>query len=72
MQQPDWVDIYAGHNQCYEGVEDDFQHDDGREEYDRRSTSLQLPKDRGAKKWLDDRIQEYEQTRSENRSLLLP
>ncbi|KAJ7387799.1 hypothetical protein OS493_001143 [Desmophyllum pertusum] len=31
LQQPDWVDVYVGHNQCYEGVEDDFQYDDGEE-----------------------------------------
>ncbi|CAH3045001.1 unnamed protein product [Porites lobata] len=33
-EQPDGVDVYAGQNQIYEGVERDFDYDDGWEDYD--------------------------------------
>ena len=33
-QQPDWVDVYAGQNQRYAGVEKDFDCNDGGEQYD--------------------------------------
>ena len=59
-QQPDWVDIYAGQNQRYEGVEKDFDFDDGREQYDWSSTSSNLPEDKDPKKWLEDIIKQDE------------
>ena len=33
-EQPDWVDVFAGQNQRYEGVERDFDYDDGGDDYD--------------------------------------
>ena len=45
-QQPDWVDIYAGQNQRYEGVKKDFDYDDGGEGYDWSSISINLPEDK--------------------------
>ena len=33
-EQPDWVGVYAGQNQRYEGVERDFDYDDGGDDYD--------------------------------------
>ena len=31
--QPDWIDIYACHNQCYERVDNGFQYDNGGQKY---------------------------------------
>ena len=50
-EQPDWVDVYAGQNQRYEGVEKDFDYDDGGEQYDWSSISISLPEGKDPKKW---------------------
>ena len=57
-QQPDWVDVYAGQNQRYEGVEKDLDYDDVGEDYDRNSTCIILPEGKDPKKWLEEMIKE--------------
>ena len=57
-QQPDWVDVYAGQNQRYEGVEKDLDYDDVREDYDWNSTFIILPEGKDPKKWLEEMIKE--------------
>lgn len=42
-EQPDWVNVYAGQNQRYEGIERDFYDDDGGDDYDWTSTSINIP-----------------------------
>lgn len=60
-EQPDWVDVYAGRNQRYEGVEKDFDYDDGGEQYDWSSISISLPEGKDPKKWLEDTIKQAEE-----------
>ena len=60
-EQPDWVDVYAGQNQRYEGVEKDFDFDDGGEDYDWNSTCTVLPEGKDPKKWLDEMIKDDEE-----------
>lgn len=60
-EQPDWVDVYAGQNQRYEGVEKDFDYDDGGEQYDWSSISISLPEGKDPKKWLEDTIKQAEE-----------
>ena len=60
-EQPDWVDVYAGQNQRYEGVEKDFDYDDGGEQYDWSSISINLPDGKDPKKWLEDTIKQAEE-----------
>ena len=57
-EQPDWVDVYAGQNQRYEGVERDFDYDDGGENYDWSSTCVNLPEGKDPKTWLQEAIKE--------------
>ena len=71
-EQPDWVDVYAGQNQRYEGVEKDFDYDDGGDEYDWNSTCIILPEGRDPKKWLQERIREDEEHEAEPGDLELP
>ena len=60
-EQPDWVDVYAGQNQRYEGVEKDFDYDDGGEDYDWSSICIILPEGKDPKKWLEEMIKEDEE-----------
>ena len=60
-QQPDWVDVYAGQNQRYEGVENDLDYDDVGEDYDWNSTCIILPEGKDPKKWLEEIIKEDEE-----------
>ena len=53
-EQPDWVDVFAGQNQRYEGVEKDFDYVDGGEQYDWSSISINLPEGKDPKTWLAD------------------
>ena len=71
-EQPDWVDVYAGQNQRYEGVEKDFDYDDGGEQYDWSSTSINLPEGKDPKKWLEETIKQDEEQETENVDLELP
>ncbi|XP_073231632.1 uncharacterized protein [Porites lutea] len=65
-EQPDWVDVYAGQNQIYEGVEKDLDYDDGGEDYDWSSTRIILPE------WLQESIKADEERETESRDLDLP
>ena len=71
-EQPDWVDVYAGQNQRYEGVEKDFDFDDGGDDYDWSSTSTTLPEGNDPKKWLQESIKEDDEQESETVELELP
>ncbi|XP_078350740.1 uncharacterized protein LOC144635515 [Oculina patagonica] len=71
-EQPDWVDIYGGHNQIYEGVERDFNYDDGGEEYDWSSACIILPEGKDPTKWLQESIKENEEQETETGELELP
>ena len=71
-EQPDWVDVYGGQNQIYEGVERDFNYDDGGEEYDWSSTCVILPERKDPKKWLQESIKESEEQETETGELELP
>lgn len=71
-EQPDWVDVYAGHNQRYEGVENDFQYDDGGDQYDWSSTSIEVPTTADTRKWLQNRIKEDDGNDIRNGVLPLP
>ena len=54
------MDVYAGQNQRYEGVEKDFDYDDGGDEYDWNSTCIILPEGRDPKKWLEAEPEDLE------------
>lgn len=71
-EQPDWVDVYAGHNQRYEGVENDFQYDDGGDQYDWSSTSIEVPTTADTREWLQYRIKEDDGNDIRNGVLQLP
>ncbi|KAL9956688.1 hypothetical protein ACROYT_G038207 [Oculina patagonica] len=71
-EQPDWVDVYAGQNQRYEGVEKDFDYDDGGEQYNWSSISINLPEGKDPKKWLEESIKEDEEQEMEVVDLELP
>ena len=71
-EQPDWIDVYAGQNQRYEGVEKDFDYDDGGEQYDWSSLSIDLPEGKDPKTWLQERIKQDEEQQTENVGLELP
>ena len=71
-EQPDWIDVYAGQNQRYEGVEKDFDYDDGGEQYDWSSISIDLPEGKDPKTWLQERIKQDEEQQTENVGLELP
>ena len=51
-EQPDWVNVYAGQNQRYEGIEREFYDDDGGDDYDWTSTSINIPQGKDPKTWL--------------------
>lgn len=70
-EQPDWVDVYAGQNQRYEGVEKDFDYNDGGEDYDWSSSSIIIPEGKDPKKWLQERIKEVEEHETEPADLEL-
>ena len=72
QEQPDWVEVYAGHNHHYEGVENEFQYDDGGDQYDWSSTSLHIPAVEETKQWLEDCIKENEESSTMNRDVELP
>ena len=46
-EQPDWVDVY-------EGMEKDFDYDDGGDDYDWNNTCIILPEGKDPKKWLEE------------------
>ena len=71
-EQPDWVDVYAGQNQIYEGVEKDLDYDDGGEDYDWSSTRIILPEGKDPTKWLQESIKADEERETESRDLDLP
>ena len=71
-EQPDWVDVYAGQNQRYEGVEKDFDYDDGGDDYDWSNTCIILPEGKDPKKWLQESIKENEEQETETVDLELP
>ena len=50
------MDLYTGQNQIYEGVERDFDYDDGSEDYDWSSTRIILPEGKDPTKWLQESI----------------
>ena len=70
--QPDWVDVYAGQNQIYEGVERDFDYDDGGEDYDWSSTRIILPEGKDPTKWLQKSIKADDEQESGSTDLDLP
>lgn len=47
-------------------MENEFQYDDGGDEYDWSSTTVQLPLLQDAKKWLEDCIQEHKERDTED------
>ena len=55
------MDVYAGQNQRYEGVEKDLDYDDGGEDYDWNSTCFVLPEGKDPKKRLEEMIKEDEE-----------
>ena len=61
VEEPDWVDVYTGQNQRYEGVEKGFEYDDGGEQYDWSSITINLPEGKDPKKWLEDTIKQAEE-----------
>ena len=71
-EQPDWVDVYAGQNQIYEGVERDFDYDDGGEDYDWSSTRIILPEGEDPTKWLQESIKADDEQQTESADLDLP
>ena len=71
-EQPDWVNVYGGQNQIYEGIERDFNYGDGGEEYDWSSTCVILPERKDPKKWLQQSIKENEEQETETGELELP
>ena len=71
-EQPDWVDVYAGQNQIYEGVERDFDYDDGGEDYDCSSTRIILPEGEDTTKWLQESIKADDEQQTERADLDLP
>ena len=71
-EQPDWIDVYAGQNQRYEGVEKDFDYDDGGKQYDWSSISIDLPEGKDLKTWLQERIKQDEEQQTENVGHELP
>ena len=66
------MDVYAGQNQRYEGVEKDFDYDDGGDDYDWSSTSITLPEGKDPKKWLQESTKEDDEQESETVELELP
>ena len=71
-ERPDWVDVYAGQNQRYEGTEKDFGYDDGGDDYDWSSPSIILPEGKDPKRWLQESIKENEEQETETVDLELP
>ena len=71
-EQPDWVNVYAGQNQIYEDVENDFEYDDGGEDYDWSSTRIILPEGNDPTKWLQESIKADDERETESRDLDLP
>ena len=71
-EQPDWVDVYAGQNQIYEGVERDFDYEDGGEDYDWSSTRIILPEGKDPTKWLQESIKADDERETESTDLDLP
>ena len=70
-EQPDWVDVYAGRNQIYEGVERDFDYDGG-EDYNWSSTRIILPEGEEPTKWLQESIKADDEQETESVDLDLP
>ena len=66
------MDVYAGQNQRYEGVEKDLDYDDGGEEYDWNSTCIVLPECKDPKTWLEEIIKEDEERETKTVGLELP
>ena len=71
-EQPDWVDVYAGQNQMYDGVERDFDYNDDGEEYDWRSSRIILPEGKDPTKWLQESIKADDERETESTDLDLP
>ena len=66
------MDVYAGQNQMYEGVERDFDYDDGGEDYDWSSTRIILPEGKDPTKWLQESIKADDERETESTDLDLP
>ena len=71
-EQPDWVHVYAGQNQIYEGVKRDFDYDDGGEDYDWSSTHIILCEGEDPTKWLQESINADDEQETESADLDLP
>ena len=69
-EQPDWVDVYAGQNQMYEGVERDFDYDDGGEDYDWSSTHIILPEGKDPTKCFKKALKRMMNRRQKVRTLI--
>ena len=71
-EQPDLVDLYAGQNRIYEGVEKDFDYDDGGEDHDWSSIRIILPEAEDPTKWLQESIKADDERETESADLDLP
>ena len=71
-EQLDWVDVYAGQNQIYEGLEKDFEYNDGGEDNDWSSTRIILPEGNDPSKWLQESIKADDERETERTDLDLP
>ena len=72
VEQPDWVGVYASPNHQLEGVESEFQYDDGGDQFDWNNTSIPLPDVQQVKQWLQGCIEENEETNALNSNVQLP
>lgn len=68
--QPDWVDVYAGQNQCFEGVEREFEYDDGGEDFDWSNTLFEVSNLNQAKYWLERCIKDSEESNTDSNVVL--
>ena len=50
------MDVYAGQNQIFQGVERDLDYDDGGEDYHWSSTCVMVPEGEDPKMWLQERM----------------
>ena len=71
-EQADWVDLYTGQNHIYEGVERDFDYDNGGEDCDWSSTRIILPEKKDRTKWLQKSIKADDEQESGSTELDLP
>ena len=66
--------MYAGHNQCFEGVENEFEYNDGGEEFNWSSiySSIQVSNLHQAKEWLNESIKNNEENAADENNIVLP